>query len=134
MKNVIKPLAKSALIVLGLTAAASAADAGIHKKILGSGNNTTLIISNDETEDIIKMVKSLEDSGLLLTGVSEIIQNEIKEQKGGFLSMLLGKLGASLLGNILAGKGMNRAGEGFIRVGYESAIKKRIFNDASSFN
>ena len=134
MKNVIKPLAKSALIVLGLTAAASAADAGIHKKILGSGNNTTLIISNDETEDIIKMVKSLEDSGLLLTGVSETIQNEKKEQKGGFLSMLLGKLGASLLGNILAGKGMNRAGEGFIRVGYESAIKKRIFNGASSFN
>ena len=104
------------------------------KKILGSGNNTTLIISNDETEDIIKMVKSLEDSGLLLTGVSETIQNEKKEQKGGFLSMLLGKLGASLLGNILAGKGMNRAGEGFIRVGYESAIKKRIFNGASSFN
>ena len=134
MKNVIKPLAKSALIVLGLTAAASAADAGIHKKILGSGNNTTLIISNDEAEDIIKMVKSLEDSGLLLTGVSETIQNEKKEQKGGFLSMLLGKLGASLLGNILAGKGMTRAGEGFIRVGYESAIKKRIFNGASSFN
>ena len=80
------------------------------------------------------MVKSLEDSGLLLTGVSETIQNEKKEQKGGFLSMLLGKLGASLFGNILAGKGMNRAGEGFIRVGYESAIKKRIFNDASSFN
>ena len=134
MKNVIKPLAKSALIVLGLTAAASAADAGIHKKILGSGNNTTLMISNDETEDIIKMVKSLEDSGLLLTGVSETIQNEKKEQKGGFLSMLLGKLGASLLGNILAGKGMTRAGEGFIRVGYESAIKKRIFNGSSSFN
>ena len=134
MKNVIKPLAKSALIVLGLTAAASAADAGIQKKILGSGNNTTLIISNDEAEDIIKMVKSLEDSGLLLTGVSETIQNEKKEQKGGFLSMLLGKLGASLLGNILAGKGMTRAGEGFIRVGYESAIKKRIFNGASSFN
>ena len=88
MKNVIKPLAKSALIVLGLTAAASAVDAGIHKKILGSGNNTTLIISNDETEGIIKMVKSLEDSGLLLTGVSETIQNEKKEQKGGFLSML----------------------------------------------
>ena len=80
------------------------------------------------------MVKSLEDSGLLLTGVSETIQNEKKEQKGGFLSMLLGKLGASLFGNILAGKGMNRAGEGFIRVGYESAIKKRIFNGASSFN
>ena len=69
IKNVIKPLAKSVLIPLGLTAAASAADAGIHKKILGSGHNnntTTLIISNDEIEDIIKIVKSLEGSGLLL--------------------------------------------------------------------
>ena len=83
IKNVIKPLAKSVLIPLGLTAAASAADAGIHKKILGSGN-TTLIISNNEMEDIIKIVKSLEDSGLLLKRVNEIVQNEAKEQKGGF--------------------------------------------------
>ena len=64
ISNVIKPLTKSVLIFLGLTAA-SAADAGIHKKILGSANMTTLIISNDEIEDI-KIVKSLEDSGLLL--------------------------------------------------------------------
>ena len=63
-------------------------------------------------EDIIKIVKSLEDSGLLLKGVTETVQNEAKEQKGGFLSMLLGTLGASLLGNILAGKGINRAGKG----------------------
>ena len=69
-------------------------------------------------KDIIRIVKSLEDSGLLLKGVSETIQNEAKEQKGGFLSMLLGTLGASLLGNILAGKGINRAGEGVIRAGY----------------
>ena len=81
IKNVIKPLAKSVLIPLGLTAAASAADAGIHKKILGSGN-TTLIISNNEIEDIIKIVKSLEDSGLLLEGVTETVRNEVKEQKG----------------------------------------------------
>ena len=97
-------------------------------KILGSGNrpsssashNTTLIISNDEMEDIIKIVKSLEDSGLLLKRVTETVQNKVKEQKGGFLSMLLGTLGASLLGNILAGKGaiatsqgrgINRAGQ-----------------------
>ena len=73
-KNVIKPLAKSVLIPLGLTAVASAADAGIHKKILGSGN-TTLIMSNDEIEDIIKIVKSLEDSGLLLKEVTETVQN-----------------------------------------------------------
>ena len=93
MKSVIKPLAKSVLIPLGLTAAASAADAGIHKKILGSGhNNTTLIISNDEMDDILKIVKSLEDSGVLLKGVSETIQNEAKEQRGGFLSILLGEL------------------------------------------
>ena len=68
----IKPLAKSGLIPLGLTAAASAADAGINKKILGSGNKITLIISNDEI-NIIKIVKSLEDSGLLLKGVTETV-------------------------------------------------------------
>ena len=89
----------------------SAADTGIHKKILGSGN-TTLIISNNEIEDIIKIVKSLEDSGLLLKGVTETVQNEVKEQKGGFLSMLLGTLGASLLENLLTGKGIYRAGKG----------------------
>ena len=75
------------------------------KKILGSGT-TTLKISNDEMKDIIKIVKSLKDSGLLLKGVSKIVQNEAKEQKGGFLSMLLGTLSASLLGNILTGKGV----------------------------
>ena len=125
IKNVIKQLAKSVLIPLGLTAAASAADAGIHKKILGSGhNNTTLIISNDEMGDILKIVKSLEDSGALLKGVSETIQHEAKEQRGGFLSMLLGTLGASLLGDILSkglsGRGVIRAGEGTIRAGYGS--------------
>ena len=125
----IKPLAKSVLIPLGLTAAESAADAGMHKKILGSGHNntTTLIISNNEMEDIIKIVKSLEDSGLLLKGVTETVQNEAKEQKGGFLSMFLGTLGASLLRNILTGwgvnkagkgRGINRAGEGIARAGY----------------
>ena len=111
IKNVTKPLTKSVLIPLGLTAAASAADAGIHKKILGSGN-TTLIISNEEMNDIIKIVQALEDSNILLKGVTKTVQNEVKEQKGGFLSMLLGTLGASLLGNILAGKGINRAGKG----------------------
>ena len=110
--NVIKPLAKSVSIPLGLTAAASAADARIHKKILESGTTKTLIISNDEMEDIIKMVKSFEDSGLLLKGVTETVQNEVKEQKRGFLSMLLGTLGASLLGNLLTGRGINRTGEG----------------------
>ena len=111
ISNVIKPLAKSVLIPLGLTAAASASDAGIHKQILGS-ENTTLTISNSDMEDLTRVVKSLEDSGLLLKGVTESVQNELKEQKGGFLSALLGTLGASLLGNLLAGKGTNRAGEG----------------------
>ena len=85
------------------------------------------MISNDEKDDIIKIVKSLEDSSLLLNGVTETIQNEVKEQKGGFLSMLLGTLGASLLGNLLTGrgvnragksKGINRAGQGIVRAGY----------------
>ena len=111
IKNVIKPLAKSVLIPLGLTAAASGADAGIHKKILGSGN-TTLIFSNEEMNDIIKIVQALEDSNILLKGVTETVKNETKEQKGGFLSMLLGTLGASLLGNLLTGKGFVRAGSG----------------------
>ena len=124
IKNIIKRLAKSVLILLRLTAAASAADAGIHKKILGSGN-TTLIISNDEIEDIIKIVKSLKDSGLLLKGVTETVQNEVKEQKGGFLSMLLGTLGASLLGNILTGQGINRAGEGIVRACYGNKKGKK---------
>ena len=123
IKNVIIALAKSLLIPLAQTAAASAADAGIHKKILGSGN-TTLIISNKDMDDLIKIVKSLEDSGLLLKGVTESVQNEVKYQKGEFLGMLLGTLSASLLGNLLTGKGVNkkgkrihRAGEGIVRAG-----------------
>ena len=109
--NVIKPLAKSVLIPLGLTAAVSAADAGIRKKILGSGN-TTLIISNEEINDIIKIVQTLEDSNILLKGVTETVTNETKEQKGGLSSMSLGTLGASLLSNLLTGKGFVRAGYG----------------------
>ena len=66
---------------------------------------TTLIISNDEIGVIIKIVKSLDDSGLLLKAVTETVQNEVKEQKEGFLSILLGALGASLLGNISIGRG-----------------------------
>ena len=88
------------------------------KKILGSGNpssshnnNAVLIISTDEIKDIINIVKSLEGSGLLLEGVTETVQNEVKEQKGGFLSMLLGTLGASLLGNVLTGEGIYRVGK-----------------------
>ena len=120
LKSVIKPLG-----MLGLTAAASATDAAINKKILGSGNHTTQIISNDDMHDLLKIVKSLEDSGLLLDGITETIKDEAKEQKGGFLSMLLGTFGASLLGNILADKGIIRAGERTISAGYGS---KKIFS------
>ena len=97
------PLAKNVLAPLGITAAASAID--------GSGN-TTLIISNEEMNDIMKIVQALEDSNTLLKGVTKTINNKIKKQKGGFLSMLLGTLGASLFGNLLAGKGVVRAGSG----------------------
>ena len=116
-------LANNVLAPLGISAAMSAIDGSIKKKMLGSGM-AILIISNDEMDDILKIVKSLENSGLLLKGVSETIQHEAKEQRGGFLSMLLGTLGTSLLGDILSkglsGKGVIRAGEGTIRADYGS--------------
>ena len=121
LKSVVKPLG-----MLGLTAAASATDAAINKKILGSGNHTTLIISNNDMQDLLKIVKSLEDSAISLNGITETVKNEVKEQKGGFLSMLLGTLGTSLLGDLLtkklSGRGVIRAGEGTIRTGYGSKI------------
>ena len=73
--------------------------------------------------DIIKIVETLENSGILLKGVSKTIENETKVQRGGFLSMLPGTLGASLLGNLLSGKGMMRAGEGIVRAGEGSGSK-----------
>ena len=87
----------------------------------------------------MKIVQALEDSNILLKGVTKTIKNETKEQKGGFLSMLLGTLGASLLGNILAGKGIvragsgNKKGKGIVRAGYEN-LKNGIFIAISSFN
>ena len=107
LMKVAMPLAKNVLAPLGISAAMSAIDGRIKKKMLGSGatkvaGTTTLIISNDEMDDILKIVKSLEDSNVLLKGVSETIQHEAKEQRGGFLRMLLGTLGASLLGDILS--------------------------------
>ena len=105
--------------MLGLIAAASATDAAINKKILRTGNRTTLIPSNDDLNDLLEVIKSLEKIGILLNGITETIKDEVKEQKGGLLSMLLGTLGASLLGNMLAGKGVIRAGEETIRAGYK---------------
>ena len=117
------PLAKNILAPLGITAAALAIDAEIQKKIYSSGT-IALIISNKEMSDIMKIVQALEDSNVLLKGVTKTIKNKIKEQKGEFLSMLLDTLGASLLGNILAGKGIlragsgNKKGKGIVRVGF----------------
>ena len=141
--NVIKPLAKSVSIPLGLTAAASATDAAIHNKMFRSGarplnlaSRTTLIISNEEMQDIMKIVKCLGKSGLLIKGVSETIQNQGTEQKEGFLRMLLGTLAASLLGNLLKGKGAigNMSGEGTIRAGEEQLEQVKIFNAVLFFN
>ena len=121
------PVAKNILVPLGITTAASAIDAGIQKKIQGSGT-TTLIISNEEMNDIMKIVQVLEDSSILLKGITKTIENETKEQKGGFLSMLLGTLGASLLGNLLSGKGTVGAGEGIVRAGNGSSNATTSFN------
>ena len=85
---------------------------------------TTLIISNDEINDIIKIVKSLEDCGLLLKGVTETVQNQVKEQNGGFLTMLLGTLAASILGNILTGVVAKRQGRGVNRAGKGNGINR----------
>ena len=110
LMKVAMPLAKNVLAPLGLSAAMSAIDGSIEKKMLGSGT-TTLIISNDEMDDILKIVKLK-------------IQHEAKEKRGGFLGMLLGTSGASLLGDVLSkglsGKGVIRAVEGTIRDGYGS--------------
>ena len=118
------PLAKNILAPLGLTAAMSAIDGSIQKKIHGSG--VKLIIEQEDMNDIIKIIEALENSGILLKGVTKTIENETKEQRGGFLSMLLGRLGASLLGSLLiGGKGMMRAGDRIVRAG-EGAKKKPL--------
>ena len=133
LMKVAMPLAKNVLAPLGLSAAMSAIDGSIKKKMLGSGA-TTLLISNNEMDDTLKIVKSLENSDVLLKVVSETIRHEAKEQREGFLSMLLGTLGASLLSDVLSkvlsGKGVIRAGEGTIRAGYGSkrrSLKKFCF-------
>ena len=95
LMKVAVPFAKNLLVPLGMTAAASAMDAGIQKKMHGSGT-TTLMIPNEEMNDIMKIVQALEDSNISLERITNTIKNETKEQKSGFLSMLLGTLGASL--------------------------------------
>ena len=114
LMKVAMPLAKDVLAPLGLTAAMSAIDGSIQKNIHGSG--VKLIIEQEEINDITKIIEALENSGILLKGLSKRIENETKEQRGGFLIMLLGTLGTSLLGNLLTGgKGIMRAGDGIVR-------------------
>ena len=134
LMNVAMQLAKNVLAPLGLTAAMSAIDGSIQKKIHGSG--IKLIIEEEDMQDIIKIIKELENSDILLKRVSKTIENEIKEQRGGFLSMLLGTLGASLLGNLLTGKGIIRAGEGegIVRVGEGSKKNPKFAIPFSSIN
>ena len=113
LMKVATPLAKNVLSPLGLTAAMSAIDGSIQRKIHGSG--VKLIIEQEGMNDIMKIIEGLDNSGILLKGVSKTIENKTKEQRGGFLSMLLGILGANLLGNLLTGgKGIVRAGEGSV--------------------
>ena len=118
------PLAKNVLAPLGLTAAMSEIDGSIQKKIRGSG--VKLIIEQEDMNDIMKIIKALENPGILLKGVSKTIENETKEQRGGFLSMLLGTLGASLLGNLLTGKSIMRAGDRKVRAGEGSGREKNL--------
>ena len=123
LMKVAMPLAKNVLAPLGLTAAMPAIDGSIQKKIHGSG--VELIIEQEDMKDIMKIIKALENSGILLKGVSKTIKNETKEQRGGFLSMLLGTLGASLLGNLLSGgKGIVRAGDGIVRAGEGNVVSR----------
>ena len=127
LMKVAVPLATNILAPLGITAAASAIDAGIQKKIHSGSGTTTLIISNEEMNDIMKIVQVLEDSNILLKRITKTIKNETKEQKSGFLSMLLDTLASTLLESMLSGKGVLRAGYGnkkgecVIRAGYGSS-------------
>ena len=121
--KVAMPLAKNVLAPLGLASAMSAIDGSIQKKIHGSG--VKLIIEPEDMNDIMKIIEALENSGILLKGLSKTIENETKEQRGGFLSILLGILGASLLGNLLTRKGIMRAGDGMVRAGAGKGSKKR---------
>ena len=124
------PLAKNLLAPLDLTAAMSAIDGSIQEEIHGSGvtkgAGAKLIIEEEDMKDIMKIIEALENSGILLKGVSKTIENETKEQRGRFLSMLLCTLGASFLGNLLSGgKVIMRAGDGIVRAGEGSGSKKK---------
>ena len=134
LMKVALPLAKNVLAPLGLTAAMSPIDGSIQKKIHGSG--VKLIIEQEDMNDIMKTIKALENSDILSKEVSKTIENETKEQRGGFLGMLLVTLGASSLDNLLTGgKGITRAGDGIVRAGSGNKKKQPKFTVTfSSFN
>ena len=116
LMKVAMSLAESVLAPLRLTAAMSAIGGIIQKKVHGSG--VKLIIEQEDMNDIMKTIEALKNCGILLKGLFKTIENETKEQRGGFLGMLLGTLGASLLGNLLTGgKGIMRAGDVIVRAG-----------------
>ena len=125
IKSVLKPLAKSISIPLVLTATASVTDAATQKKIFGS-SMATLIISNEEIDDIMKMINSFEEFVLLIKGSNETTKIEAKELTSRFCGMLLGILGGSLLINLLTGKGIMRQ----VKVKLKLV---RMLNAASSF-
>ena len=108
------------------------------KEIHGSGT-TTLIISNKEINEIIEIVQAVEDSNILFKVVIETIKNETKEQKGGFLGTLVGTLGSILLGNVLSGKGIvragsgNKKGKGIVRAGYGKEIVRTGYGNEMDF-
>ena len=117
--KIAKPLVTKVLPTLGLTAAVSGIAGAFQKTIRGSGSGTaTLIISNDEMGDIIKIVQALENQGFLVGGVNKTIKNNIKNHSGNGIGMLLGMLGSSLLSDILtkslSGHGITRSGHGNI--------------------
>ena len=116
MKSVLTPLAKSDFLPLRLSAWMPAADGAIQDNIYGP-RSKALIISNEEMEYIMKIVKLIEQSRILIKGISETVKNEAKEQKGEFLPMLLGTLAASMFGSALTGRGVIRAGDSTIRTG-----------------
>ena len=133
LMKVALPLAKNVLAPLGLTAAMSAIGGSIQKKIYGLG--VKLIIEQKDMNDIMKIIKASENSGILLKGVTKTIENETKEQRRGILGILLGTLGASLLGNLLTGgKGIIRAGNGIVRAGEERKKNPTFTVTFSSIN
>ena len=135
LPKLIKPaisVGKNILAPLGLSAAMSATDTAIQKKMYDS-RITTLTISDNDMDELIKIIRTLEEHDILLKGTSKTIKNETKEQRGGFLSMLLGTLGASLLGNLLTGRGLYRTGQGMHRTGYGLKGKLIPFHPLTNF-